>query len=212
LKKKSYLCTMEIANIVSTSKINVGPEFNVVESMDEIVYADLPTLIVGYDMTCDLYGEDNLNVLNRKIKKNIFWTFKRNEKRQICDVDIEDFIRYSYRQYTNKLNYVDLDLIQDNPIKIRKIVKKLLSLSNPISYETENNVIYIYSDNIIFGLDLNVFEYLELDIEKIRKKVKDNSSVFLSETELLIEYANHLDRLDNDIKLIPFLYSINPNE
>ena len=203
---------MEIANIVSTSKINVGPEFNVVESMDEIVYADLPTLIVGYDMTCDLYGEDNLNVLNRKIKKNIFWTFKRNEKRQICDVDIEDFIRYSYRQYTNKLNYVDLDLIQDNPIKIRKIVKKLLSLSNPISYETENNVIYIYSDNIIFGLDLNVFEYLELDIEKIRKKVKDNSSVFLSETELLIEYANHLDRLDNDIKLIPFLYSINPNE
>ena len=203
---------MEIANIVSTSKINVGPEFNVVESMDEIVYADLPTLIVGYDMTCDLYGEDNLNVLNRKIKKNIFWTFKRNEKRQICDVDIEDFIRYSYRQYTNKLNYVDLDLIQDNPIKIRKIVKKLLSLSNPISYETENNVIYIYSDNIIFGLDLNVFEYLELDIEKIRKKVKDNSSVFLSGTELLIEYANHLDRLDNDIKLIPFLYSINPNE
>lgn len=203
---------MEIANIVSTSKINVGPEFNVVESMDEIVFTDLPTLIVGYDTTCDIYGEDNLNVLNRKIKKNIFWTFKRNEKRQICDVDIEDFIRYSYKQYIKRLNYVDLDFIQDKPIKTVKIVRKLLSISNPISYETENNVIYIYSDNIIFGLDLNVFEYIGLDVEKIRKKVKDNSLVYLKGSELLIEYDSHLDRLDNDVKLIPFLYSINPNE
>ena len=133
---------MEIANIVSTSKINVGPEFNVVENMDEIVFTDLPTLIIGYDTVCDMYGEDNLNVMNRKISKELFWTFKRNEKRQICDIDIEDFIRYSYKKYTKNINYVDLDPIQDNPIKIKRIVKKLLSLNNPISYETENNVIY----------------------------------------------------------------------
>jgi len=203
---------MEIANIVSTSKINVGPEFNVVENMDEIVFTDLPTLIIGYDTVCDMYGEDNLNVMNRKISKELFWTFKRNEKRQICDIDIEDFIRYSYKKYTKNINYVDLDPIQDNPIKIKRIVKKLLSLNNPISYETENNVIYIYSENIIFGLDLNVFGYTGFNIEKLRERVKEASSVFLEGSELLIEYGDHLDRLNNDIKLIPFLYSINPNE
>jgi len=203
---------MEIANIVSSKKINVGPEFNVVENVDEIVFKDLPTLIIGFDEICDLYGEENVNVLKRNVSKSIFWTFNRNVKRQLYDTDLESFIRHSYKKATSKLNYVDLDLIQFSSGKILKIIRKLLTLNNVISYESKNSVIYIYSNNIIFGIDLNLVEYIGFDVDKVRKKVKDKSIVFLEGEEILIEYQNHLERLDNDIKLIPFLYSINPYE
>jgi len=203
---------MEIANIVSSKKLNVGPEFNVVENINEIIFKDLPTLIIGYDEICDLYGEDNINVLNRNVGKNVFWTYKRTTKRVLYDTDLESFIRYSYKKYTSKLNYVDLDLIQFSNSKILKIVKKILTLKGVITYESENSVIYIYSNNIIFGIDLNLVEYIGFDIEKVRKKIKDKSLIYLKGEEVLIEYQNYLERLDNDIKLIPVLYSINPHE
>lgn len=203
---------MEIANIISSKKLNVGPEFNVVENIDEIVFKELPTLIIGYDEICELYGEENVNVLKRNVTKNIFWTFKRTVKRQLYDVDLESFIRHAYKKATSNLNYVDLDLIQSSKSKIIKIIKHLLGLKDVISYESKNSVIYIYSNNIIFGIDLNLIEYVGFNPDKVREKIKDKSAVFLEGEEILIEYKNHLERLDNDIKLIPFLYFINPYE
>jgi hypothetical protein len=40
---------MKFANIVTNTQINVSHDFNVVESMDEIIHG-LPTLIVGFDI------------------------------------------------------------------------------------------------------------------------------------------------------------------
>jgi hypothetical protein len=203
---------MEIANIVTDSKLNVGPEFNVVGNVNEIVFTDLPTLLIGYKTICEIHGEDNINVLNRKINKTTFWTFKKNEKRQLYQTDLEDFIRYSYRKYVDRLNYVDVDVIQFSKAKLRKIIKKMFTMSDMISYESENSVIYCYANNLIFGIDLNNVEYVGFDVNKVREKIKERSKVFLTGSEILLEYSNHLERLEDDIKLIPFLYSINPHE
>jgi len=201
---------MEIANIVSETKINIGPEFNVVSLEDEIIFKNLPTLIIGYETVCDLYGKENINVLKRKINENIFWTFKRNVKRILYDPDIEDFIRHSYKTYVDRISYIDVDVIQFPTKKLIKITKKILELTDIISYKTDNNIIYLYSKNIIFGVDLNILKYVGFNIEKIERKIKEKSMVFLTGKEILIEYSNHLERLENDLKYLPFLYSINP--
>ena len=210
--KSSIFAHMKIANIVSETKINLGPEFINVQKFSDIVPNDLPTLIIGYNNVCDIFGEDNLNILNREISENIFWTFRRNEKRVIYDADVEMFIRHSYKNFTKKINYVDLDLIQFSKFKIRKIVKKLLSLKDVITYKSDNNVFYIYSENIIFGIDMNLVEFVGFDTSKVLDKIKSKSMVFLEGNEILIEYNNQLDRFNNDVKLIPVLYSINPYE
>ena len=203
---------MEIANIVTTSNINVGPEFKVVPTVDDIIFKEIPTLIIGYGAICELYGAENINILKRNVTSKVFWTFARGEKRDIYDSDIEDFIRHAYKQYINNIKYVDLDIIQYKYRKLMYIVRKLLSLKDVIAYETNNNVIYIYSDNIIFGIDLGLLEYAGVNIVKVRDKIKDRSLVFLEGNEILMEYGNHLDRFDNDVKLIPFLYFINPHK
>jgi len=203
---------MEIANIVCIDKLNVGPEFNVVKSVDDIIYNNLPTLIVGYEMAIDLYGADNINVLKRNVNNKIFWTFRRTVERKIYEPDLEDFMRHAYKKAIENINYVDLDVIQFKPRKLYKITKKLLQLKNPISYKNDNDVIYVYSDNLIFGIDLKLLNYVGINTEKVEKKIIEKSKVFLVGNEILIEYNNHLERLNHDYKYVPFLYSINPHD
>tara|TARA_R110000796_G_scaffold11796_5_gene39620 strand:+ start:6087 stop:6698 length:612 start_codon:yes stop_codon:yes gene_type:complete len=203
---------MEIANIVSYDSINIGPEFNVVQSMDDIIYKDLPTLIVGYDLAMSYFNKDSINILNKQIDKNTFWTLKRNVKRDVYSNDLESFIRFSYKKYTDNISFVDLDFIQYSKVKMMKVIRKIYSLTNVISYKSNNNVIYLYSGNLIFSIDLNTISFLGLDVDKIEAKVIEKSSVFLKGNEILIEYNNHLERLNQQIKYIPVLYSINPHE
>ena len=203
---------MEIANIVCPDKLNIGPEFNVVKSVDDIIYNNLPTLIVGYEMAIGLYGADNINVLKRNVNNKIFWTFRRTTKRDTYESDLEDFMRHAYKKAIEKINYVDLDVIQFKPKKLYKITKKLLQLKNLISYKNDNDVIYVYSDNLIFGIDLKLLNYVGINTEKIEKKIIEKSKVFLVGNEILIEYNNHLERLNHDYKYVPFLYSINPHD
>lgn len=203
---------MEIANIISINKIDVGPEFSVVASMDDIIFKDLPTLVVGYDLAVSLFNKDSVNILNRRINKNTFWTLDRKTKRDVYSKDLENFIRYSYKEYIDKINYVDLDLIQYPKRKISKILRKIYNLDKVISYKSENNVMYMFSQNLIFGIDLNMVRFIGFDQDKVEKKIINKSVVFLQGSEILIEYNNHLERLNHDIKYVPFLYSINPHE
>ena len=204
---------MEIANIVCKDKINVGPEFNIVESVDDIIYTNLPTLIIGYETAINLFGIDNVNVLKRNIKRNTFWTFRRTVERKVYQSDLEEFIRYSYKKAIENINYVDVDVIQSSSNKLYKITKKILGLKDSISYKSENNIIYIYSENLIFGVDMNLLDYVGVDIEKVEQKIINKSRVFLKGTEILIEYNNQLERLKYDYKFLPFLYSIkNPHD
>jgi hypothetical protein len=203
---------MEIANIVSNDNINIGKEFNVVKSIDEIMYKELPTMIIGRELAISSFSNDSVNILNRQINKNTFWTLNKNVKRDVHSIDLENFIRFSYKNYLRKINYVDVDFIQYSESKMQKVKSKLFSLKDPITYLSKNNVLYVYGENIIFGLDLNTAEYIGLDPEKISSKLIKKSNVFLYGDEIFIEYNNHLERLNYEVKYIPVLYSINPNE
>lgn len=203
---------MEIANIITEDKIDIGPEFNVVTSLDEIIFKDLPTLIIGYDLVKLFFDKSLINVLNKRINKNTFWTFNRNVKRDVFTNDLEDFIRHSYTKCIERINYVDIDLIQFSRGKIIKILRKIKELENIITYKSKNNVIYMYSENLIFGIDLNIVDFIGYDSKKIEDRIRAESIKFLEGDEILLEYGNHLERINNGIKYIPLLYSINPHE
>jgi len=205
---------MYIANIITTDKINIGEEFNIRSTISDLSEEDLklPTLIVGYEVICDLYGAENVDLLDRQITSKIFWTLRKNEKRIIYSNDLETFIRYSYKKFASKLNFINLDLILYSKRKLFKIVKKILTIRDGVAYESSNKIIYLYHDNLIFIIDLNLTSYLGLNSDKIINKVKSICKKYISGNDILIEYGNHLDRLENDVKLIPFLYSLNPSE
>lgn len=195
---------MFVGNIVTHSKINIDKYFNVVDSMDNIIHG-LPTLIVGWDIVKTI--EPDADFIVRKLSHDIFWTFKKTERRDIFENDLYDFIHYSYNLLINNVEYKFIDLIQLNETELKNTFKTIKNNYNVIGYIHEN-MLYIYSENIVYGLDLKLVSYLDLNLNKILNKIKSYCLVFLDNDEILIEYKDIIDMLRNEVKYVPFLYSI----
>jgi hypothetical protein len=195
---------MKFANIVTNTQINVSHDFNVVESMDQIIHG-LPTLIVGFDIADKLYP--NYDVGYKKITDNIYWTTKRSENRDKHNFELEWFKFFVYNELVKNISYIFVDPIQYNRKSFLKILKKIYHSSNKISYQ-HNEMIYIYTDGYIFGIDLKLLKYIGLNESKIKDKIIKLSSVFLGGSDIFIEYKNIIEDLDNQVRFLPFLYSI----
>ena len=195
---------MFVGNIVTQSKVNIDKYFNVVETMDAIIHG-LPTLIVGWDIVKTI--EPEVDFITRKLSDNIFWTFKKTERRDIFENDLYDFIHHSYNLLIKDLDYKFIDLIQLPEQELKTMFKEIKKSTKVIGYIHEN-MLYIYTDNIVYGLDLKLVTYLEYNLSDILNKIKSYCSVFLDNDEILIEYKDIIDMLNNEVKYVPFLYSI----
>lgn len=195
---------MILANIVSDTNISVSDDFKVVDSLDKITEG-LPTLIIGYHKIKILYPD--FDITTNKINDNVYWTFRKNEKRDKYEEDLNWFIRKVYSDLINSLSYVFVDPIQYKRKTLLKIIRKIYSSDNIISYE-HDNMIYIYCDKIIFGVDLKLLKFMGVDFKRIKSKIKSISTVFLDKNEILIEYKNIISFFDNKMKYLPYLYFI----
>jgi hypothetical protein len=195
---------MKIANIFSRSNVEAPQDFNVVTSFSDIIEG-LPTLIVGYDYVNDKYPD--FDITDICLGGNLYWTFRKTEKRDKYEQDLKWFITKVYADLTNELSYIFVDPIQYRGKTLVKIIKKIYSLKNIISY-VNDEMIYIYGDKLIFGVDLRLLTYMGIDIEKIQRKIKAVSTVFLDNSDIFIEYKNTVSSLDNKARYLPFLYSI----
>jgi hypothetical protein len=195
---------MKLANIVTTNKIDVPEDFNVVNSEKDII-SGLPTLLVGYDYVSKNYPD--FDITNPEIKTNLYWSFKRNEKRDNYEETLSWFIHKTYEDLTKDLVYVFVDPIQYRPRTLAKIVRKIYSLKEPITYR-HKTMVYIYSEKFIFGIDLKLLNFIGFDARKILSKIKKLSHVFLCENEIIIEYKKIIETLDNKVRYTPYLYAI----
>lgn len=196
---------MKLANIVTVAPLEVPKEFNVVKIEKEID-TSLPTLIIGYDYVNKHYPD--FDITDPKLSDNLYWTFKRNEKRDKYQEVLSWFIKKTYEDLIKDVKYLFVDPIQYKPRTLRKIIRKINGLSGVISYR-HKTMVYIYADNFIFGIDLKLFNFIGLDSRKILGKIKKKSDVFLNESDIIIEYKNIIETLDNKVRYIPYLFSIN---
>lgn len=195
---------MKFANIVTKTQINVSQDFNVVESMDDIIHG-LPTLIIGFDLTDKLFP--NYDVGEIKVTDNIYWTTKRTENRDKHNFEFEWFKFFVYHELVKNINYVFVDPIQYKKKSLLKILKKIYNLKNKITYY-HNDMMYIYGEGFVFGIDLKLLKYIGLNVDKIKDKIIKLSSVFLRHDDIFIEYKNIIEDLENQVRFLPFLYSV----
>lgn len=195
---------MKVANIVSKNKINVSDEFNVVQSMDDIIHG-LPTLIIGFDYVNEHYPD--FNILDIELEPNLYWTFKKTERRDKHSEDLNWFISKIYNDLTKSITYFFIDPIQYKPKSLIKIIRKIYSIKNLVTF-VNGDMIYIYGDKFIFGIDLKLMSYIGYKKDKLKSKIKLKSKVFLEDSDILIEYKNYIEELGYQIKFLPYLYSI----
>ena len=155
-----------IGNIVTLDNIKVDDNFNIVNSFNDIIQ-DIPTLVVGIDDAKKSYGK--LNYIDRKIDDLNYWTFSKKEKRLLFEEDLFYFIENSYKNLTNRIEYIFVDVILYDDEKVKNIIKKIKSFNSNISFLTDK-MLYIYSDKYIFGFDIKQIEYVKGDIDKFISK------------------------------------------
>jgi len=195
---------MKIANIVTSNKVDVTSDINVVTSLDDIIEG-IPTLVTSYEWVSTNY--DNYDIYDKKLGDNLYWTFARTERRDIFALDIESFITLANQELINKVDYIFMDVILFHKSTINKIIRKIFSLPNKIAFK-HKDMIYIYGGNLIFGIDLNMLNYMGINVIIVENKIKKICNVFLDDNEIFIEYKDNMERLDHSVKYIPYLYAI----
>lgn len=198
----------KIGNILTKGKKDYPEYFNVSNTLD--FDNDLPTLIIGFNLTVELF-RNKINAKNHELDENLYWTFLRTENRSKHDYILEIFTNKCFKFQINKSTYIFLDLIHYKPKKLIKIVKKILSLSEPLSI-VYKDMVYIYGENLIFGVDLYLCQFVGLNKDKIFSKIKDISRETLDFKDIIIEYEDLLFRVDNQVRFLPILYSISDGE
>jgi hypothetical protein len=194
----------KIANIVSDNTIDVSEIFNVVKTMDEIQHG-LPTLIVGLDLADKLYPD--FDITNICLAPNVYWTFKKTQKRDKYAEDLNFFINKVYTDMLKGVTYYFVDLIQNQTKTLKRVIKKIREFKHITTY-IHKDMVYLYSDNLIFGIDLKLARYVGMDVDKLISKIKLISTVFLTNDEILIEYKKNLEEMEFQARYIPYLVSI----
>ena len=200
---------MYIGNIVTDTPIKDG-DFKVCLSMD-VIDETLPTLIVGWKKVKEIYGND-VSILHKKISDKICWTFNKKERKVDFEKDLEIFKEQCINSFGENIPYVYLDLLYGKKRINYRIIKKLLSLKNLTTYIDDNGMVYIYSDKIIFGVDLNVLEFFEGKKEKVISKLNTFKNNVFVDNEIFNSNGNLKISIKNKKRLIPYITNILNND
>lgn len=190
---------MKIANIISKNPVKVPEEFNIVESMSEIIHG-LPTLIVGFDYVNKHYPD--FDITEYEVEKNLYWVFKKTEKRDKHEEGLTWFIKKVYSELMKDIQYIFVDAIQYNNRAMFKITRKIL-LSNKKYLYFNGNMLFIYGGDFIFGIDFVQLKYVGSDIEKLKEKIKKRKNIFICNDS---SYLSTVKLLENEPHKIPFMF------
>lgn len=191
---------MFIGNIVS-KQINGYDFFNFVEDLSNI-NNDLPTLMVGYEKTKELYP--NILLLNRKINDKLYWTFDKYDNKFEYENDLERFKNICINRIDKTIKYEYVNLIKINYSTAKKIINKLSSTNKYSIYINRGKNVYIYDliDSIVYGVDLSVIDFMNINRKKIYKILYGRNNKLIYDSELPPSIKWNIDN-----KIIPYFYS-----
>lgn len=153
----------QIGNIITKSKkLDLGQLFNVVRDGEPLV-KDVPTLIVGNELTKKLHPE--YNIIDWQISKDTFWTFGLRERRQQYEQNIEDFKKLSLSFLKSKIKYIFINLFTMEKKEMCKFFKEMVK-GEGVFYLYNNMCYYCNGEDVVLGISLTDLEYLGHDIKK----------------------------------------------
>lgn len=193
-----------LANIYTKSKLDIEPFFNVVDDENKLIDG-IPTLIIGWDSVKSLYGD--INILDKKVKDNIYWTFGKRERRNVMEVDVQKFKKKAMSIVSNNVKYKFFNILTAKNDK-KKSFYALLKDTRRKTIFSFNNMLYIYIDgtDTVVSISLRDVDYIGGDVKKIFSTLYNNKFVKVANDNDLKDTNAKLFFKDN-IYLIPYIFS-----
>lgn len=204
---------MIVGNIINCGD-EINPKYFNCLTMDEFMVigalkdkrCELPTLIVGWNMVKENFGD--VSILSKMIFPptddgwgGCYWTFSPEEKRGIYTEDLKKFKERCYTDIVKNIKTYNIDPIIYKLDTTNDLIEKVKNLSGGIGYLFQERIVYIYKEPNIYMLDLELIDFIDFDRDMVVKVLRDNLSVFGDDLEeKFTEELKHLD-----IKYIPYL-------
>jgi len=193
---------MVLGNIIYNGNLEFNDNFKYYPTIDSVEDKNLPTLFIGYSKTKELYPK--IKVLDRKINNLIYWTFNKNENTKIMSNDMFNFMVKCHYEYIKQLKYIFIDPITNNKNILKKIYLKISTSKTIKLFEDKNKMFYLNVDDLIFGIDLNFFEFIGFDGVKLKNNLINKSTVYSDYNNINSEIKLFNDIVE-DKKFTPFL-------
>jgi len=164
----------KLGYIVTDRKINGVKDF--VGVVNDISLADptKPVLIVGIKLAKKYI--DNFSILDKKVNDKLFWTFKKTEKREDFENDINNFYNYIIYNISNNIKYYYINILKLKYNKIKKLYNIIFSSEKKYIYISNNMMYFLHNEKDVFGISVSILEFLNIDIKKLFKKIYSNEN------------------------------------
>lgn len=194
-----------LGSIVSKRKIKDTVGFvEIVNDISEVSGQTNPILIIGINEAKKLTS--SFSILNKKIDKDVFWTYGKTEKRDEHEKDIKQFYEYVLSKVMNEVPYYYVNLLT---LRYTKAKNLLNIINNDITkyIYINNNIIYIYYNNYILGVSLTIAEYIGIKRDKILSRIRSNPKNVVSYTDSFLD-ANMRKVINNKKYVTPYFMAI----
>jgi hypothetical protein len=177
---------MKIANIVHEGDLVTHEKVDFINyyrgSVQDVVIdnPELPTLYVGWN-NLKGFAKDNdklkdINILKHQIDTNkLYWEFSFDENKQSHVKGVADFVYYCPNFYfMDRYGYINLDPVFFN-IKDNRDLLDVLPKKMDAFFALKDRMIYILSDDKIYGLDMEMYRFFKFNIDGIMKFLSEKT-------------------------------------
>lgn len=193
---------MFLGRIISGSKLIDVPFY--IELTSKYTESDVPTLIVGKKRAIELFGKENIHVLDRNISENVSWTYAKNERRVEYEEGLKKFCNSLTKKLINSVNYYFVNIFTEKYSFFKKLLRWIDSDSPKSVYVTSKHV-YIYGGKNVIGLSLGDFDYAGIDSDKVLKRIEANESNIVFREDDFIDENLKKHVLNNNI-VVPYIH------
>lgn len=196
---------MFLGRIVTTSKKFEPVEF--IEVSSTFLDDGVPTIVIGKKRAIELFGRENVRVLDKKIKDGVYWTYSKTERRIDYERDIEKFYKEVFHESSKRVKYTYFNIFIEKLSIIKKFVDFIENGGRKIIYLSKNEMVIYSGKEKLTGFSFNDTDYIGISREKILSKIKSNPK------NIIIEAANFFPKsvkkyVDNIDIFIPYFYYI----
>lgn len=195
-----------IGYIVTKNKLeNVLSCIKVVSSYRSIEDKSKPILIIGLEEAKK--HTSSFSILEKQIGENLFWTFGKREKRTDYEKDIEKFQEYALKYSLKNIKYYYLNILT---LKYKRL-KTLIGIINNNDIKTfyiDNKMVYMYYNNYVLGLSIDVVEYIGIKRNKILDLIRKNeyNKIFYNDFKMNYKIKKMMDAKKY---ITPYFLSLN---
>lgn len=196
---------VKFANIVTDNKFTELSNCNIVKSFDDIM-PEFPTLIIGWKKALSIFPD--MDILEWKIRDNVYWTYGKREKNYRYQEDVSRFMDTVISLMKKNIKYEFFNILTESPESKKKMIG-MINSDSPKSSFLRNDILYLYfeDEKKVYGISLNDITYEGGNPSILLKMMYDNPSV---------KVINSSDNLPYELKkrlmgcryLIPYIFGL----